>query len=708
MNNAQKSKLSIGIDLGTTNSLIAMLGEQRTPEIIPGRNQEPLTPSVVGLNVGRRGGARYIVGRQAINNARKDPRNTVRSIKRFMGLPFHDPKVQVAKTQVPYELVEDPSEAGKLVVKLGDTLLTPEEISAKVLQQLKEDAEERLGAGSVESVVITVPAYFGEPQRSATRRAGSLAGLRVKALLDEPTAAALSETHGQELQRTRILVFDFGGGTLDISLVQIHERTFQVVSYAGDNFLGGDDVDRALIRRIREHILKEGGNLQGDDYALEYELKKVAEQAKKELASGAEVAPVFIARACRRKDGEPLDVDMELTQDDFADAMVPIERRISEVIEQYLDRETLKPEQLTDVLMVGGSSALPSVKKLLERIFNVDGKARVRLARAPMEAVARGAAIYAGMVQTVLCPACGTPNEPDAQECTECEQSLLMATTATTDEGGTGRDVVSKLPWSLGIRYRSGTDADAFERILEKGNPYPVVEKKEFRISSVDLLDIQIFEGDSPRASENTMISALRFEQIPSDVSPGDRLAVEFAYDRDRTLFITLDFPDSKSRIKPRWQLATPAASDLDDPLKDLTALLPRVRGFLDRYGEFVDKGARLKIEQDLEDASQAVMTSNRQEAERVRKNLFTAMTNSAGVASTLFMAENTMAADDPTYGGAIRQAAAQLREQAQSQDARTESTRNALDGLMMKALSTRAGPNLDGEAARGPALPER
>jgi len=248
----------LGIDLGTTNSLVAYLGPNGAPDILTNHVQEAFTPSVVGLRVGkaRPGASKFVVGRQALNNANRDPRNTIRSIKRFMGLPSGDPKVMVAREHVAYEVLSAPGEEGRLGVRLGDDLLAPGEVWALVLGQLKQDAESRLGALNVGHVVITCPAYFNEPQRKATHEAGIRSGLRVKALLDEPTAAYLSESRDSHRERERVLVVDFGGGTLDISLIQRKDGRFNVMSYTGDNFLGGDDIDMAIAAHVRQHILE--------------------------------------------------------------------------------------------------------------------------------------------------------------------------------------------------------------------------------------------------------------------------------------------------------------------------------------------------------------------------------------------------------------------------------------------------------------------
>ncbi|MBN1418052.1 MAG: Hsp70 family protein [Planctomycetes bacterium] len=685
----------IGIDLGTTNSLVAYVGASGFPEIIPARDQTSFTPSVVGRRSGPvRGGSRFLVGRLALNNARRDPCNTIRSIKRFMGLSFGDPRVSVARERVSYEIQEDPTQPGRLLVRIGDDLMAPEEISAEILRQIKEDAEARLGGpGSLPYAVITCPAYFSEPQRVATRKAGMLADLRVKALLDEPTAAALSEIHGRDVDRARLLVFDFGGGTLDISLVQVSQqdgvKRYHVVSYAGDNFLGGDDIDAAIAGIIRNHILDRGGVIDPGDHRLAFELLDKAEQVKKTLSGGADPSAVIIPGACRMKDGSLVDVDLEITQEQFAGVLEPFKARVGKLLEEYLRREGLDPTQISEVLMVGGSSAIPAIQELLRVIFEPDGQQRVKLARRPMDAVALGAAIYGEMIGGILCPKCGEENPVDATKCSSCgEEELQMAPFA--QRGGSQEGVVSaQLPWSLGVRYRAGSDDDAYQIILPRGISYPTPTPRveTFRIPSTGGFAIEIYEGDDNRASRNRLISIFQVDQIPPDVKEKDAVEVGFAFTRDRTLYISLRYPTSKMGFQPRWMIRPPSDAEAGDPLRELTSLLPMVRRFLGDYRDFLGEGIRKKLEADINSAGMAVMQGDREEAQRLQRALVDTMMEGGGAASTLFLAEKSVAVDDPQFGPAIREGANNLRRQLKANDADVESARRALDHLVVRAL---------------------
>ncbi len=679
---------AVGIDLGTTNSLVAALTAGGEPEILGNRDLERMTPSVVSLPPRRTGAnlEELLVGRHALNNARRDARNTLRSVKRLMGLAAGDEQVAVVRAHVAYEVTEDPAQPGSVVVRLGERLMTPSEVSGLLLRRLKEDAETALGC-PVTHAVVTVPAYFNEPQRRATARAAAMAGLKLKALLDEPTAAALSETsRGATGEARRMIVFDFGGGTLDVSLVQFTGRDYHVPAYTGDNFLGGDDIDRAISTLIRDWILEQGGEVSADDLRLDFQLRENAEQAKRVLCGGAPSAAIIIPSACRNRDGEVLDVDMVVTQDDFQLLLRPITDRIVKLMDDFLKKESIEPEQVSEVLMVGGSSTVPAVRAALEEIFERDGTRRVRLSRTPMEAVARGAAIYAGMITGLRCMDCGTESGLDAETCSGCGASLQSAAFQFDSSRG-GRAVYSQLPRSLGIRYRKGEDADEYQVILRKGTAYPTRKPhlESFKIPSRDRFVLEIYEGDEPRASQNRVISILVVDQIPTDVSVGDPVNVEFSYDRNRTLLLSLSYPTSRGTLRPRWCLDQPAGPRRpDDPVRVLSNEVQRLRGFLESYRELMEPGSRKKLQEDLTCAEAAITSSDPRESERLADSIRASMFGGCGIASTLYLAEHTIACDDPDVGPAIAQTAAVLRQQARARDPEREVTRKRLEELVL------------------------
>ena len=265
----------IGIDLGTTNSVVAYM-EGGQPTIIPNKEGSRLTPSIVAFTKN----GEILVGQLAKRQAITNPKNTIYSIKRLMGRRYDDPEVEKARKVLPYEIV--PGKHGEAAVKIGDRVYTPPEISAMILKKMKEDAEEFLGEKITEAV-ITVPAYFNDNQRQATKDAGKIAGLEVKRIINEPTAASLAYGLGKGKEEV-IAVYDLGGGTFDISILEIGEGVFEVKSTSGDTFLGGDDFDRRVMDYIIEEFRKDQGiDLRGDQMALQ-RLKEAAEKAKIELS----------------------------------------------------------------------------------------------------------------------------------------------------------------------------------------------------------------------------------------------------------------------------------------------------------------------------------------------------------------------------------------------------------------------------------------
>ncbi len=705
--------LRVGIDLGTTNSLIAHVDETGQARVLPNSDNEESTPSVVALPKGVDSASYRTVqiGREAENNAKRNPRNTVRSIKRFVGLSFNDPKVQVARERVGYRVEEDPTGGHGVVVRLGESLPAPEEISAHVLRRLKEDAEARLGA-PVTHAVITVPAYFHEHQRKATRQAGALAGLKVLAVFDEPTAAALSEGAGTKEEQSRVLVFDFGGGTLDISLVQRAGGDMMILGYTGDNFLGGDEIDQRILDHVVDWIRERGGQVGPDDHNLLQRLRESARAAKHNLSSGTAEVYVDIP-SVRTRDGgwfqekcEEEDDELVLTQGDFEKIMKPIEARIHSILSEFLTRQGMQPENLTEVLMVGGSSAVDRVRILLQSIFETDGVRRVRLAYNPMQAVAKGAALYAQGLDALVCEACETRNPLEAAECQnpDCRAQLLNARSDMDANVAGVKEISAAIPRSLGVAYRKGSDTDAYQAILGEGTMYPVTSSERFQVPREDRMQILIYEGDQPKASHNTLISMLTIDQIPPDVKAGDPVEVCFTYDRDRTLLISLNYPTSSSGASPTWRLEPPdAAGRKDDPVRQVAEFIPHARGFMQEYDSFLDAGARKTLNDHIRHAQDLTLGEDREGAKQVMQALHSTMLTGCGVASALWLAEHTIAQEDRQLGPAIRRAAEQLRDEVARGDPQVEVTHMGLMDLVHKAFQEfkqqHGGEMLDDEA---------
>jgi molecular chaperone DnaK (HSP70) len=696
---AAEKTLSIGIDLGTTNSLVAAVIADHT-EILPNRENEPSTPSVVGMRKGK-----FLVGKQARNNAGGDPANTILSIKRLIGLPSGDPVVDILRHHVAYQIVENPDQPGALAVKVGDKVLSPEEVSAMVLRRLREDAEERL-RDKVQYAVVTVPAYFPAHRRDATARAAAQAGFTLKAILDEPTAAALSECMDEGTpERARIIVFDFGGGTLDISLVERSGKNLKVVNYCGDNFLGGDDIDRLLVDHILEHVIQEGGNIDRENAALRQQLQTEAEKAKHILSSGADGADIVALHFCRTRDDRVLDVEMEITASTFTALLQPLVERVRKLMVKFMEDESYSPEDIDLVLMVGGSSAIPQFRQLLCELFEGDGKKRVRLARSPMEAVARGAAIFAHSLKGLRCVACGHENTFESAECSKCGASLHRATFTVNEDAGIGVPSM-RLPRSLGVRYRRGGDDDNFRVILPKGTPYPVLEPKEerFSVPSGGGFVIAVHEGEHKRASANHLVGVIKVAEVPHDVKEDDPVVIGFSYTRNRQLFVTVSYPNSSSDERPRWRLDAPDGKevvDQNDPLRQLTQLLPTARTFLQRYGRFMEQGDRQVFQGNLRKAETAIFEADAAEAVRLAEAITASFSGGCGYASTLFLAECTIANEDPQLGREILASADNLRKLCEEESPTRERVRQQLDQMIQRALE-RVARRLEGTPMGG------
>ncbi len=372
----------LGIDLGTTNSAMAVY-EGGDPTIIVNAEGDRTTPSVVGF---RADGDR-VVGKAAKNQAVTNPKNTVFSIKRFMGRKYSEVASEI-KT-VPYEVRE--GQGGRAVVHIEGEDYTPEQVSAMILQKMKTDAEKYLGE-TVTDAVITVPAYFNDSQRQATKDAGRIAGLNVKRIVNEPTAAALA--YGLDKQGTdqRILVFDLGGGTFDVSILDLADGVFEVLSTSGDNHLGGDDWDQRVIDWLADKFQADNGiDLRQDPMALQ-RLKEAAENAKKEL-SAAQQATINLPFITADATG-PKHLDYTLTRAEFERITHDLLERCKQPVTNALRDANLKLSDLTEVILVGGSTRMPAVQDLVK---NMTGK-QPNMSVNPDEVVASGAAVQGAIL----------------------------------------------------------------------------------------------------------------------------------------------------------------------------------------------------------------------------------------------------------------------------------------------------------------------
>jgi molecular chaperone DnaK len=478
----------VGIDLGTTNSVAAIV-VAGVPKVLENREGSRLTPSVVAIS---KSGER-LVGVLAKRQAVANPHNTIFSVKRLIGRRFTDPEVQKAKKILPYEIRE--SSNGGVEVKMGDRWYKPEEISAMVLQKIKLDVEEKLGEPVTEAV-ITCPAYFDDSQRAATKAAGEIAGFDVKRILPEPTAAALAYGLDKNVN-AKILVYDFGGGTFDISILEIGEGVIETKAIGGDTFLGGDDFDQRIIQFLIDWFKKEEGvDLSHDVLALQ-RLKEAAERAKQELSTlyETEINLPFITST---PEG-PKHLYYKLTRSQLEDLTRDLVERSIELVKQTLKDAGLKPEDIDDIVLVGGQTRMPLIQQKVKELFNKEPRKDIN----PDEVVAVGAAIQAGILQG------------------EIREILLL-------------DVV---PLTLGIETLGGIA----HPMIPKNTPIPYSKKEIFTTAEDNqtVVEIHVVQGERPMAQDNKTLARFLLEGIPPAPRGVPQIEVTFDIDQNGILTVT-------------------------------------------------------------------------------------------------------------------------------------------------------------------------
>jgi molecular chaperone DnaK (HSP70) len=465
------SETIVGIDLGTTNSEIAVYRDGR-PEVQADSSGRQILPSVVGLDQD----GNLLVGEAARNQYILHPERTVRSIKRLMG---SDRKVS-----------------------LGDRDYTPQDISAIILRRLKEIAEERLGA-PVRKAVITVPAFFSDAQRQATREAGEIAGLEVARIVNEPTAAALVYEAAQQ-QGKRVLVYDFGGGTFDVSVVRIEDGVVEVIASHGNNHLGGDDFDHKIVEHLLDHLKIEHKVDVSDNPQATARIHRAAENAKKHLSDHpfARIEEEYLAEV----DGKPIHLALELARTDYEEMIAPFIEETLSAIHIALESAALTASQIDEVLLVGGATRTPLIRNRLIEVFD-------RPAR--------------GEVDPDLCVAMGAAIQGASMAGEKVSAVLVDVTPYTFGTGALGELGGTLYP-------------NCFIPIIPKNTPIPVRKSEAFATinDNQKVVEVRIYQGENEDALENIQIGEFRVEDL-ADVPAGNTIILDLALDRDGILHVS-------------------------------------------------------------------------------------------------------------------------------------------------------------------------
>lgn len=577
----------VGIDLGTTNSAIAVI-EGGNPTVIVNQEGSRLTPSVVGFS---KNGER-LVGQLARRQAVLNPENTVYSIKRFMGRRYDE--IRDERERVPYKVVSGPNNGVRFDVPATDKTYTPEEISAMVLQKLKQDAEKYLGE-PVTQAVITVPAYFNDSQRQATKDAGRIAGLEVLRIVNEPTAAALA--YGLDKKTNEIiLVWDLGGGTFDVSILEVGDGVFEVKSTAGDTHLGGDDYDQRIVDYIASEFMREQGiDLKQDRQALQ-RLIEAAEKAKIELSQVVETS-ISLPFITADHTG-PKHLEMKLTRAKFEELTADLTERCKGPFRQALADAKLSVEDIDEIVLVGGATRMPVIQNLVKSLTGKEPNRGVN----PDEVVAVGAAIQGGVLAG------------------EVKDIVLLDVT----------------PLSLGIETLGGV----FTKLIERNTTIPTRKSQVFTTAAdgQTSVDIHVLQGEREFARDNRTLGRFTLHGIPPAPRGIPQIEVTFDIDangivnvtakdlgtgKEQRITITATTQLSKDEVERLVKEAEQAAEEdkkrrEEVELKNAAdTLVYTTEKTLKEHGDKIPQDAKQKIESELERLKKAISDNDMESIKR-------------------------------------------------------------------------------------------